>query len=145
MNKEFSLEYARKCFNECWNYIEKTDRTIEDDFQMIHLAHASRFHWSEVGGPTEAQAGEWQISKVYNILGHAESAMVHAKECLRICEENNIKDFNICFAHEAMANAYKLLGDEANKDKHLSIAMELTEFIEDKGNKEYTIGELKKV
>jgi hypothetical protein len=40
---------ARQCFNEAWNYLDKKDRDANDEQQMLHLVHASRYHWSFVG------------------------------------------------------------------------------------------------
>jgi len=41
---------------------------------MIHAAHASRFHWGEIGKPINLGRGEWQISRVYSVLNRPESA-----------------------------------------------------------------------
>lgn len=53
---------------------------------MIHCAHTSGYLWGEVGKPINLERGEWQISKVYALLGQGERALFHGKECLRICE-----------------------------------------------------------
>ena len=42
---------------------------------MLHAAHASRFHWGEVGEPVNFARGEWQISRVYAVLGRPEPAI----------------------------------------------------------------------
>ncbi|WMM24769.1 hypothetical protein RBU61_17870 [Tissierella sp. MB52-C2] len=46
---------------------------------MIHTAHASRFHWDEVGTPIEFARSEWQTSRVYSLLGMFESAYMVGK------------------------------------------------------------------
>ena len=46
---------------------------------MIHAAHASRYHWSQVGEPVNVAHGEWQCSHVYAALGRAEPALHHAR------------------------------------------------------------------
>ncbi|MEM2102674.1 MAG: hypothetical protein QXM22_04095 [Candidatus Bathyarchaeia archaeon] len=38
--------------------IDKKDRTREEDDKMVHAAHASRFHWGEIGTPLEFERGE---------------------------------------------------------------------------------------
>jgi hypothetical protein len=44
---------------------------------MVHMAHASRFHWDNVGDDQNRAIGEWQVARVYAVLGRAESALFH--------------------------------------------------------------------
>ena len=80
---------------------------------MVHMAHASRYHWEEsrLGGPANDARGEWQVSRVYSVLGRAEPALYHARRCLEICEANGIGDFDLAFAYEALARASAVAGD----------------------------------
>ncbi|GIO93881.1 hypothetical protein [Paenibacillus lactis] len=50
---EWHKQQAVTNFNAVWDLIEKADRSWEDDLQMIHMAHASRFHWGEIGTPLQ--------------------------------------------------------------------------------------------
>lgn len=75
---------AADLFNTVWSLMEKANRTREEDDMMIHAAHASRYHWAEVGTAVNLARGEWQISRVYCVLNRAESALFHAKRCLEI-------------------------------------------------------------
>jgi len=77
---------------------------------MIHMAHASRYHWGVVGGPKELAIGEWQISRVYAVLGRPEPALYHAQRALEICEANKIGDFPIAYSYEALARAFAIAG-----------------------------------
>ena len=79
---------AADLFNHTWTLLEKPDRTPAEDDEMIHSAHASRFHWGEVGEPFNLARGEWQCSRVYAVLGRAEPALWHARRCLAINEAN---------------------------------------------------------
>jgi len=60
-------------FNEAWRLME----TREDDDRLLHIAHASRYHWGEAEEckPENLARGEWQVSRVYNVLGRAEPAI----------------------------------------------------------------------
>ena len=78
--------FAVECFNLVWGLLDKADRTAEDDERMVHAAHASRFHWGEIGTPLEFARGEWQISRVYAVLGRSEAALHHAQRSLDLCE-----------------------------------------------------------
>ena len=76
-----------------WTLLEKTDRTPAQDDEMLHAAHASRYHWGEIGDPVNLARGEWQCSRVYAILGRAEPALWHARRCLEIDEANGLGDW----------------------------------------------------
>src|SRR3712207_382671 len=72
---------AADLFNTVWSLLERTDRTQADDDTMLHAAHASRYHWGQVGEPVNLARGEWQVSRVYAVLGRAEPARYHAQRC----------------------------------------------------------------
>jgi hypothetical protein len=142
---DFQIEQAKACFNLVWEYIDKEDRTEVDNLNMIHAAHASRFLWGKVGEPINFERGEWQVSKVYAILGMGQQALLHAKACLNICELYSIKDWDLCFAYMALAEAHKLLGNNAEYDTFKKRATERVADIKDDGDKEYTLDELNKI
>jgi hypothetical protein len=51
-------------FNDVWTLLEKGDRNVEDDDEMVHTAHASRFHWGKVGTAENLGRGEWLGSRL---------------------------------------------------------------------------------
>jgi hypothetical protein len=101
-------------FNATWGLLDRSQRTPDEDDEMIHMAHASRWHWGKVGAPVNLARGEWQISRVYAVLGRAEPSLHHARRCLAICQANGIGDFDLAFAYEALARAYALAGQQAD-------------------------------
>lgn len=139
---EHHKEEAVKCFNATWDLIDKPDRTHEDDLNMIHMAHASRYHWGQIGTALEFTRGEWQISRVYALLGMGESALFHAKEALRLCLDNRIGDFDLAFGYEAMARAYSVLGNQDAKAIFIEKAREATKAVADEANRKYVESEL---
>jgi hypothetical protein len=110
-------------FNEVWRLIE----TREDDERMLHAAHASRFHWGEApeSKPENLARGEWQVSHVYTVLGLAEPALRHAQRCLDICEANGIGDWDLAYAYEAIARAYKTSDKPAEAAAYAKLAAEV--------------------
>ena len=130
-------EEAVKCFNATWDLIDKPDRTAEDNVNMIHMAHASRYHWGQIGTAVEFTRGEWQISRVYALLQMGESALFHAKEALRLCLDNHIGDFDLAFAYEAMARTYSVLGNDDEKAIFIEKAKEATKAITEEGNRQH--------
>lgn len=141
----FQKEQAIQCFNKTWDYIDKPNRTPEEDLEMIHCAHASRYLWGQVGTPLHFERGEWLISKVYYLIGSGERALVHAKACHDICVHNNIGDFDITFAYECLANAYKLLVDTEQCDHYRKAAFASLEGIAQMEDREYAESELGKI
>ena len=136
---------AVNCFNAVWDLLDKKDRTAEDNLNMIHTAHASRYHWGLIGTQLEFQRGEWQISRVYSTLKLGESALEHAEACFNTCKEYNIADFDMAFACEAMARANAVLGNIGKKDVFVEMAKKAAKEIEEEGNREYFLSELASV
>jgi hypothetical protein len=143
--KELHKKFAAELFNLTWDLLDKGDRTADEDDKMVHAAHASRFHWGEIGTPLEFERGDWQISRVYSVLGRPEAALHHAQRCLAICEANDIGDFDIAFAYEAMARAYAVAGNAAKSKAYIALGERASEQIEDKDNRAYFDGELQSV
>jgi hypothetical protein len=104
---------AAELFNGVWELLDKRDRTVEDDDRMVHMAHASRYHWGQVGTEVNCSRGEWQCSRVYAVLGRAEPALHHARRGLEICQANGIGDWDLAFAYESLARASAVAGDPA--------------------------------
>lgn len=141
-HKKLGITY----FNSTWDLLDKTDRNKDEDAKMIHFAHGSRLHWELSGAPVlNLVRGDWQISRVYAVLGLGESALYHAKRCLTKTIDNNIGDFDLVFAHECMANAYKVTGYQKGMNEHLELGFESVDQVEKDGDKEYCKGELENI
>ena len=135
---------AAELFNHTWTLLEKPDRTLEQDDEMIHSAHASRYHWGEIEGrePVHLARGEWQCSRVYAVLGRAEPALWHARRCLAINEANDTADWDLASAYEAMARAYLTAGDTAQVAMWKARATAALDGIADADDREVVEGDL---
>jgi len=109
---------------------------------MIHAAHASRHHWSQIGTAVNFARGEWQISRVYAVLGRAEPAIYHGRRSLEICQANGIGDFDFAFAHEAIARGAAIDGDEELRDRHLGEARDAADRIASADDRQYLLKEV---
>jgi hypothetical protein len=138
-------KYAVECFNRTWDLIDNSDRTNEETQSMITMAHASRFHWGEIGSPLEFARGDWQISRVYAICGEGELAYMYANSSLNHCLENAIGDFDLAFAYEALARSAAILGHQKQQQKYYQLAMEAARSISDKDNRDYFLAELSSI
>ncbi|MFX0097583.1 MAG: hypothetical protein ACFE7E_07470 [Candidatus Hodarchaeota archaeon] len=142
-------EYHRKMgvdlFNLVWSLLDKKDRSKEEETRMIHTAHASRFHWGEIGTPINFARGEWQISRVYSVLNRSQAAAYHGKRSLEICKKNNIGDFDLAFAYESLARAYAVGGDRSQSEKYAELAKKAAEEIKKKEDRDYFLSELRTI
>ncbi len=103
--QEFHRKIAVECFNKTWDYLEKRDRTPNDNRSMLNVAHSSRYHWSFVGKAPNFAIGDWQISRVYSALNQPELAKHFAKTAIQTCQKNNLSGL-LASAYEGMARAY---------------------------------------
>ena len=127
-------------FNKTWTLMEKgkTERTLEETDEMLHSAHASSYHWLQVGTQANRARSEWQCSRVYTVLGRPEPALYHARRCLEICEASPeaLEDWDLPFAYEALARAHAVAGDAAESERCLARARELGAKIEGQKDRE---------
>jgi hypothetical protein len=121
---------AAAFFNETWRLLNLTNRSAEQDAEMIHSAHASRMHWEFVGDSRNRAIGEWQVARVYSILGFPQRALYHATICLTIAEHDGMKGFLMGCAHEGMARALSLT-DKETAAAHYKKAVEILPSIDD--------------
>jgi hypothetical protein len=130
-------------FNHTWTLLGAEERTPEQDDEMIHSAHASRYHWGEVGTRANFGRGEWQISRVYCILGRGEPALHHAHCCLTdILEGDGTEDWDLPFAYEALARAAAVAGDGAGSVRYEELAREAGAAIAEEDDREHFFEEL---
>jgi hypothetical protein len=126
-------------FNHTWTLLERTDRTREDDDEMLHEAHASTYHWLRAPEcrPENRARGEWICSRVYAVLGRPEPALHHARRCLEICEEHGLGDFDIAYAYEALIRGHKLAGNAEEAARYAPLAQRAATEIADPEDREW--------
>jgi hypothetical protein len=124
---EEERQLAVDLFNHAWTLMETDQRTAEQDDELINTAHASAYHWAQVGTPANRARSQWQLSRVYTVLGRAEPALHHARRCREICEMHPeaIEDWDLPYAHEALSRAHALSGEADEAGRHAAAAREL--------------------
>jgi DNA-binding transcriptional MerR regulator len=111
LSRDVERKLAASLFNATWDLMEKEERTPAENDRMIHSAHASRYHWEQVGTAANLARGEWQCSRVYAVLRRSEPCLHHAQRVLDICQQNGIGDWDLGFAYEALARGSAVAGD----------------------------------
>jgi hypothetical protein len=69
-------------------------------------------------------------------------AIRYAETSLAQCNQNDIIDFDLAFAYEALLRGSAILGDDAGIDKYKKLAVEAGENIQDEANRDYFFSEL---
>ena len=135
-------QLAVDLFNATWQLLDKTDRSPDDINTMIHTAHASAYHWLQVGEPVNFARSHWQISRVYAVANQPEAALYHARLLLEICLEEGIGDFDLAFAYEALARAYSVARNHSLAQENIKLAQEAGQLIKEEDDRQYFFEEL---
>jgi hypothetical protein len=106
---------AAGLFNRTWDLLAIEDRIPDQDDELVDTAHASAWHWRQVGNAANAARGHWLCSRVYAVLGRGEPAVHHAQRATQILAAGGegIEDWDAAAAAEAMARALAVAGDAA--------------------------------
>lgn len=142
---EFHNKFAVDLFNSVWTLLDKPERTREENDTMLNAAHASRYHWEIVGKPVNLARGEWQLARVYTIIGRPEPAHYHARRCLEICQENKIADFDLAYAYEALARIYAVEKRFIESNYYLKMARQAGKQISEKDDKDHFFNDLESI
>ena len=102
-------------YNRTWDLMEVEDRTADQDDELVDTAHASAWHWRQVGNEANASRAHWILSRVYAVLGRGQEALYHARRQNEIIElgGEGFEPWDAPSGAEAMARALALAGDKA--------------------------------
>ena len=154
--KNFTIEahkkFAVELFNRTWELYDKKDRNKLEEDEMLHAAHASAYHWSKLQDVVDdlrykksyARA-EHLLSRVNWVLQRDQACLIHAKRTLEFCEEHRMGDYDLAFAYEALARAYSMTDNTAERDAYIELAKKATQDIEKKEDKDFFLSELASV
>ena len=96
------------------------DSPLEEREQFLYAAYASAYHWINAGTVANRARGEHLIARTAIAVGMYEEGLRHALRCLELCEQHpdEVEDWDLAFASEAVARATAGLGD-ATRAKEL--------------------------
>lgn len=147
MSQDFDLAAAHRffsadCFNKAWALIEKSERTPEEDEEMVRLNQASLWHWSqrEDCARRNMSIGYWQASRIHALLGWADEARRYGQLCLQYSREE--PPFFLAYAYEALARAEALAGNQALAEQYYGEALRLAEAVVDTEDRELLLADL---
>jgi hypothetical protein len=146
LDRETERRLAAGLFIDVWRLLDLPKRRPEQDDEMLHAAHASRYHWGNVGEPVTLARGEWLCSRVYAVLGRPEPAIWHAHRCLDLLTDfGGGEDWDEAAAYEALARAYSVAGDRKQRDALVAKARQALKSIANRDDREPIEADLKTI
>ena len=90
----------------------------------MRRAYAAMYHWDRAArrGPENAVRGEYMIARAHAAVGRGEMALHHAAGAWPRARSAGLEDFDLAYAHEAIARALEAAGDSAGADAALAAA-----------------------
>jgi tetratricopeptide (TPR) repeat protein len=142
-HKYFSVE----CFNRAWKLLDQSERSAEEDEEMIRLSLASHWHWTQREDCTAANVSTayWQTSRIYAVLGQAENARRYAHGCLDASQGEEVAPFYLGYAYEALARAEMVAGNAEKKEQYLREAERIAETLPNPDAKNWLMEDLQTI
>ena len=134
--------FAAHCFNAAWDLLDKSERTEEDNQQMVALNMASLYHWSQRPDCTDKSrsVGYWQASRIHAVLGLADAARRYGETCLGF--SGALPPFYRGYAHEALARAASVAGDGARAAAHAALGRDFAAQVVDEADRKRLLDDL---
>lgn len=136
---------AVSLFNRTWELLDQDARSYEEDAEILTAAFTSRFHWLQVGEDKNFSISDWQVSRVASVLGYADLAAEYGQRSLETASRARLGPFYEGYAHEALARAARLAGNRDLNRKHLDIAYDLLQQIEEGSERELLASDLEEL
>ncbi len=144
--KEMHKYFAIELNNTSWEFIDRDGELSEDEASnLVSRAHASLFHWSQIGEQVNLARGHYLVSRAYVVAGNHPEALRHSTLSLNICKANDLVDFDLAFAYEAMARAQQIGKNFECQKLFLGLAKKAGKEIVGEEDREVFFGSLKTV
>ena len=139
--------FSVDAFNSAWDLIEKADRSEADIEEMIALAQASAWHWSQRQDvrPRNLSISAWQLARVYTEAGRYDEAERYANRSLEICKSGGVGPVYTGYAYEALARLARETDQLELRDEWLALARAEAEKVEDPEDRNQLIRDLDEI
>ncbi len=107
-------------------------------------AFASAYHWSQIGSVANRVRGEHLIARTALRVGEISLALSHARRCLALASANSgeVEDWDLGFAHEALARALAASGEIDEAREHYRKAVRIAGSVRDREDREILEAEI---
>ncbi|MHB1090200.1 MAG: hypothetical protein ACYC06_07940 [Ilumatobacteraceae bacterium] len=114
---------AVSTYSACWDLLE-SERSSEDDRDLLSLAFTSRYHWLQAGGAMQWATADWMVSRCAAAIGEGSLSMTFAKSALEGVPED-APAWMRASMHEGMARACVAIGDDGGRVRHIAQARKI--------------------
>jgi hypothetical protein len=101
--------FAMSCNNRAWDLSTEV-RTPAQDREMLNAAHASAWHWEQVGSELNRMRATLLLAEVHALLGMGSSALMLAETMREYFTNRETPDWEIAFTHTIYAHAAHAAG-----------------------------------
>ena len=131
-------------FNKTWELLDKSERSPDDDEQMLLRATASLWHWTQRPDATSENlsVGYWLVSRVHAVAGCAEEAVRYGELALAEAGKPGVATYAGAYAHEALARAHAAAGRRKQAADHLALARRASDRLTDEETKRLLLADL---
>ena len=137
--------FSTENFNKTWDYIERSNRSPEEDLAMLHTAIASLWHWTQRDDATSENlsVGHWQVSRVYNLIKQPNNARRYGLLALQHAQD--LGAFLKGYAYETLARAEMGSGNRVAMYYYLEKAREMASQIIDEEDRHLLLKDLETI
>jgi hypothetical protein len=114
--------FAAAANNRAWD-LSVQIRTPAEDQEMLSAAHASAWHWCEIGTELNRMRATMLLAEVHALLGHGNSALRYAEEMRKYFLRVGAADWETAFVHVVHAHAASAAGETAIHRKSYELAV----------------------
>ena len=104
--------FAMACNNRAWE-LSVRERSKAEDSEMLDMAHASAWHWAQIGTELNRMRATMLLAEVHALLGMGASALAYARDMRDFFLGQETPDWELAFTHAIHAHAAHVAGQTA--------------------------------
>jgi len=102
--QDWHRQLAKQCNNRAWA-LSVQPRSAAENLEMLTTAHASAYHWAQVGTELNRMRAAMLLAEVHALLGHGATALDLANEMRAyFLGRSDTPDWELAFAHAIYAH-----------------------------------------
>ena len=112
--------FAVNCNNSAWDLIESAPHSEDDVEHMIHAAHASAWHWLQVGTPAHHVRALHLLTNAYAAAADGATALRYAQQAAALSEQHKheLTPFDQAMTEASLAAACSCAGEADRANSH---------------------------
>ena len=134
---------AKTLYNRCWELLETTARTPDQDVELLTSAFAARHHWLTVGGPEQFVVSDWMVARAAGDVGATELALLFARRANGAAEVLDGPEWLSASTAEGVARACAQAGDVDEATRWVRVAAQRIELITDDEDRDLIADQLR--